>query len=415
MPDGCTPTHVDPPSLGPRRRLWRNGWLLFVVGAVATGLVVAWCRPYGPDASYRRGRAALTNGDREAVLVESDRLVRTAGYAPHGWLLKGLLLTRLGKLDEAIVYLQKGAEDRSLVVEANTTAAQCYYQSSLYLQAIHAAQAALEQDETCLDARRWLASAYYDLGAVSHAVGELERISREAPTDPRPARLLGLIAKDGENFSRAIDFYRESLRRDPVQSDVENVLLELAECQIKLSHFDDALMTLKNCERSAMALTLEAECHSGLGRFNDAHDRLQQALTIDPRYFPAKLALGKLALDQGNTDLAVSLLTEAVRLDPHVSQGHFQLSQALRLAGMVDQADDELRQMQEIQALEREFSDLHDTAAKQPNDPKIRFRTGELALRLGKPKLAQIWFRAALAIDPNHAQARAAIRQPRDP
>ena len=77
----------------------------------------------------------------------------------------------------------------------------------------------------------------------------------------------------------------------------------------------------------------------------------------------------------------------------------------------VEQADDELRRMLEIQALEREFKELHDTAANRPDDAEVRYRTGELALQLGKPKLARVWFLAALAIDPKHVKARAAINQ----
>ena len=77
----------------------------------------------------------------------------------------------------------------------------------------------------------------------------------------------------------------------------------------------------------------------------------------------------------------------------------------------VEQADVELRRMLDIQALEREFKDLHDTAANRPDDAEVRYRTGELALQLGKPQLARVWFRAALAIDPKHVKARAAISQ----
>lgn len=401
-----------PPPVPPSRMIRRGGWLVLAatLGSLAV-LVSNGPLPFGPEASYRRGKAALLSSDREAVLRESERLVRIAGYEPHGWLLKGLLLTRLGKLDEAIVYLAKATELDALAVEANTAASQCYYQSGLYLQAIDAARKALRQDETCLDARRWLAAAYYDLGANSHAVGELERIAASAPGDPRPVRLLGLIAKDGELFPRAIEYYRESLRRDQQQPGLQELLAELAECQVKLSQFDEAIETLKECEKSAVVLTLQAECHSGLGRFDEAHDRLRQALKLDDHYFPAKLAQGRLLLDQGQVEQAERALDEAVQMEPAISQARFQWSQALRRLGKVAQADAELRRMQEIQALEREFSDLHDAAASRPDDAEIRYRAGELARQLGKPRLAQVWFRAALAINPRHVKARAAVQQ----
>lgn len=390
-------------------RRFRGRWGMVFVALVVTIVTALWVsRNLSPENAYRRGRAALLTGDREAVLREAESLIQTPKYQSHGWLLKGLLLSRLGKLDQAIIYLHKSAETESLAIEANTVAAQCLYQSGLYLQAIQASERALEQDDHCVDARRWLAAAYYDLGAVSNAVQELERISVEAPSDPRPTRLLGLIARDSENYSEAIPYYRESLKRDQNQPEV---VAELAECQMKRNESAEALVTLEQCEPSAAVLTLTAECLNNLGKSNEAHDRLQDALKIDPQYFPAKLALGMLYLDQGKNSQALQALTDAVRLNPKVSQVHFQLSQAMNRAGDKQGADRELQQMQEIQALEREFSSLHAAAAKEPNDAALRFRAGELARQLGKVKLARLWYRAALAIDPADIKSRTALNE----
>lgn len=381
---------------------------MLIVGVVVAILSV---QERGPQGSYRRGRAALLEVDREAVLREVESLSQTPGYEHHAWLLQGLLLTQLGRCDEAIVYLGKAAEHDQMMVEANTAAAQCLYTSGLYLQAIHAAETALQRDESCLAARRWLAAALYDLGALPNAVNELQRISDAAPLDPRPDRLLGLIAKDGEHFVDAIKFYRESLRRDPHQHDLPAIQTELAECQLRLGEFAEVLQTLQDAEPTAATLTLEAEGYSGLGKSGDAHDRLNDALKLDPGYFPAILAQGKLLLDEGAADKAVAVLEIAIQREPANSQGHFQLSQALRQTGNIARADDELKRMREFQAIEREFTDLHESAAQQPNDPEIRYRTGELARQLGKLKLARVWFRAALAIDPRHVKARIALEE----
>lgn len=388
------------------------GWV--VLGAVVVLASFAgslWWSSTRPEASYQRGRKALISGDREIVTLESDKLLRIPGYEPQGALLKGLLLARIGKLDEAIPWLGQASDREALAVEASTVAARCFYMSGRYLEAIDAAHSALDQDATCLDARRWLAAAYYDLGALSHAIAELERISVEAPADARADRLLGLIAKDGEQYLRAIGHYTESLRRDDQQPDRESILLELAESQVKSGKFPEALVTLKDCRRSAASLTWEAECRSNLGETAEAHVRLRDALELDSGYFPARLAQGKLLLDGSQAEEAVGVLQAAIQLQPQHSQAHFQLSQALRRLGKIDQADVELRRMGEIQAMEREFTDLHEEAAKKPDDADIRVRTGELARKLGKSKLAEVWFRAALAINPHHARARAALSQ----
>lgn len=407
MSELSPPATAAPPDQKGRRPF---GWLLLVAGIVAVaGLAIAWSQCFSPDSGYRRGRQALMNGDREIVLREAERLLATPGYELKGHLLRGLMLSRSRKVDEALPDLEKASHSPELAAEASTAAARCFYSMGRYLEAIDAANAAIALDASSLDARRWLAAAYYDLGAVSHAVVELERINAEAPSDAKPSRLMGLIAKDGEQFTNAVTFYEESLRRAPDQPERETVLLELAECQVKLGRFDDALGTLKQCSRSATALTWEAECQSNLGQFETARDRLNQAIELDRRYFPARLALGKLLLDKGEAESAVKTLQDAIPLNPNNSQAYFQLSQALRLMKKDEEADAALQRMREIQALEREFTDLHEKAASQPTDADIRYRTGELALKLGKPQLAQVWFRAALAINPNHAKARAAL------
>jgi hypothetical protein len=47
---------------------------------------------------------------------------------------------------------------------------------------------------------------------------------------------------------------------------------------------------------------------------------------------------------------------------------------------------------------------------REVNNADLRNRLGELALELGKPRLAAVWFRAALAIDADHARAFAALK-----
>ena len=345
---------------------------------------------FGPEGLYRQGREALIEGDRVRVLEIAEQLLKTAGLEPEGNLLKGLILARAGKRDEAIVCLQRAAINPKLAVEANTITARCCYESGRYLHAIDAALHALQQDPHALDARRWLASAYYDLGAVSEATTEMEHISAHDPTDARPDRLLGLIAKDSELYSKAIGHYRKSLERDPRQSGVEQVLIELAESQTKVDQF---------------------QCNTSLGRFELAESQLIEAMALDPQYSPAKLAMGKRMLDQGQAENAAQILVVARQLEPFNREIQLHLSQAFRAMGKTEEADVALKRMLEIQAWEREFSDLHDQVASHPDDAELRYRTGELANRLGKSQLAVLWFRAALSIDPSHSRSREALQQ----
>jgi tetratricopeptide (TPR) repeat protein len=412
MNDPAMPkANADAIPARPSRLRWvvLSGCLILAIAVAA--LLGIWFRSNQPESLYLRGRAALQAGDRETARRLAEALARTPGYELHGELLRGMLLARAGLYQEALVHLEPASRQKSTSVDANSAAAGCLYAMGLYLQTINTAQAALQQDPHCLNAMRWLASAYYDLGAIPHAMTELEKLKVEAPTDPRPDRLLGVIAKDGEHFQEAVEHYRESIRRDPNQPDREAILRELAESQIALNEFNEALQTLKESSRSAASLTLESSCHRGLGQIETATGKIREALNLDPRYYPAKLLQGKLFLDADHLEEAVAATREAIEFEPGNSKAHLQLSQALRQLGRTAEADAELKTMLEIQVIEREFTDLHDAAAKQPSDAHIRQRIGALARRLGKPELAKIWFRAALAIQPNLESATTGLRE----
>lgn len=402
---------AGPPVRGPRQSSSRP-IRLAAVGALALAAAgVSWWNWHRPEKSFSRGREALRAGDRQQVLREARQLQETPGFEPHGRLLSGLLLLRSGKPAEALTELQQAAQGESTALEAMTAAAECYYQLGQYIEVIDTAHAVLARNAEALDARRWLAAAYYDLGDLSDAVTELQTISTQSPDDPKPERLLGLIYKDNERFTEAVEHYRESIRRGPQQDDRQLVLLELAESLIRLSRFDESLQTLTDCDLTARSLALKAECLEGLGRADEAKGVLRQAIEIEPAYLPPVLQLAKLLLEAGRADEAVGMLQDAVRTAPHNGRAHYQLSQAYTRLGQQAKAAEELQLFQEAQQSEREFTDLHLAAAKNPSDADVRYRLGVLSRQFQKPELARVWFRAALAIHPGHGPARLALSE----
>ena len=346
--------------------------------AAVTGLSVLiltawWWKSSRPENCYRRGRLALATGDRRTALREARQLIGTPGFEPQGRLLSGFAWRQPA---EALQELQIAARAGETAVEALTAAAECYYVLGQYLQTIEVSRSALEQDDVALNARRWLASAFYDLGATGNAAEQLGIVSARVPDDPRPDRLMGLINKDNERFAEAVGHYRESLHRNPHQADRMAILVELATSLVKLNRYDEALDTLRECERTAAVLTLEAECKQSLDRADDALDDLREALTVDAAYLPAHLTLGKLYLLKGCLDDAVTAgkggttapARTAARRGSH-------LSQAYGRRGERDKAAEQLRPlMQQTQTVEREFTDLHEAAAAKPTDADVRYR-----------------------------------------
>jgi tetratricopeptide (TPR) repeat protein len=409
-------TESDRPAAESRPRRARR-WIAAVTVLSLAAMIGGgfWWNSIQPENCFRRGRAALKAGDRRTVIRESLRLKKTPGFEPHGRLLSGLLFVQDGRPAEALPELQLAARVREIEVEALTGAAACYYLLGRFPETINVASAALQQDPGAVDARRWRAAAYYDLGAADSALADLAQISQDVPEDPRPDRLRGLISKDFGEYSVAIEHYRESLRRDPHQRERTEIFEELAASLAKLSRWDEAQEALRECGRTAPVLTLSAECAQNLGRTEEADQLLQEALQIDPNFLAARLQRASLLLLENRAAEAVPFLEATVRQASHSSQAHFYLSQAYRRTGAHEKAEAELQLRHETEKIERQFFDLNETASQKPIDPEVRYQLGVLARKLGKKELAAVWFRAALALAPYHAAARAALDEEEAP
>jgi len=392
---------------GRRRRKLAVATLAIV--AIGVGIAGWQWNANQPRNRYLRGRRALEAGDRRAALRESQHLMTIPGFEPHAHLLAGLLLTYSGRAPEALQELQHAAWNDETAVEALTAAAECYYSLGRFHEVVEASRAALARDEKAIAARRWLAVAYYDLGAMANATQELTRISEEDPADPRSEFVLGLIAKDDEQFAQAVEHFQRAQSRGLVGTNRETLLLDLAESLLKLSRHEEALEPLADCERSARSLTYESEALQGLRRQEEAYSKVREAIELDPEFFPARLQEGSLLLYDQRIAEAAAAFEKAVHLAPHSSRAHFQLSQAYQRLGKTDEVARQLELMKEFQAMEIEFSELNGKASEFPNDADLRVRIGQLAQKLGKPELAQMWFRAALALKPDHGAARKAL------
>lgn len=54
---------------------------------------------------------------------------------------------------------------------------------------------------------------------------------------------------------------------------------------------------------------------------------------------------------------------------------------------------------------------MHQQAMQDSSNVELRYELGQVALQLGKTKLADHWLRMALVLDPAHGKAAAALRQ----
>jgi len=383
-----------------------------VVLALAAAAAPAWlAEKTAPDRLFQRAKQALAQNDLATVHAAAEALNGLAAYEPHRHLLEGMVLLHSNRLLEAVQHFRLANEHPETKGLAYALSGEALYKAKRFRDAQRILVEAIRIDPSYTDARRWLAALYYDIGMMDHALEQLQAVAEQAPADPRPARLRGLIYKDFEAYERAVAEYRESLRRAPNQPDKQAVLVELAYCQLKLGRAAEALETLRRASPTADALALQAECCQLQGDEATAKKLVRDALRLDPKHLGAKLVKAALELADGDPAAAVRTLEKAAEDHPKEYLVRYKLIQAYERAGRKDLARGQVQAMNELRQLRTQFAELHNKAMKDPVSADIRYQLGVLANKLGKPELAYTWFTAALALQPDHPAARQALSE----
>jgi tetratricopeptide (TPR) repeat protein len=338
-----------------------------------------------------------------------ERLSALPQYQAHSHYLRGAIHLRQGRLIESLNEFSHSADHPELEVETLIMCGQALYQSQRAREAQQFWTKALRRNPSAVSAHRWLGILYYDLGAMDQAIVHLDKTSQLAPEDPRPDRLMGLIYKDYERFADAVPRYRESLRRNANHPDREQILLELAECQIRLSDYAGALESLEQCAPSPARMVLEAECYFARGQADLAQRLTRQALNAAPDDPSTLLLQGRIFLERGDAKAAVETLARAVQLHPMDYALHYNLSQAYNRTGEEENARQAAQRAEQLRTLREEFAALHLQAISAPMNADLRVQLGNLAVKLDRSDLAATWYRAALSLDPSHQEAAKAL------
>ncbi len=406
MAPGLSKNPVEPARR--RRRLgWRLGVVLaavLLVGAAsAAGYVWYWNRP---EQQFARALEAVRHGQWEAVRGYAEALARAPGYEPHTHFLRGVLLVESGKPFAALAEFGHSVEHGDLRVATLTLSGRALYEARRWADAARLLRQAVEADPQAVEAHRYLALSYYALGLNRQCTMHLLRVAELAPDDPRPHRLLASMHKDFQEYAAAVENYQEALRRTgQALPDRQAVLLELAECQLQLQQPEAAAQTLAGVPPGPDRWALEAECLRQQGRLDEAERRVDQALDQRPALLAALLLKGDLCLARGDARAAAEILARARLAYPKSHHVVAKLMQAYRRLGDEARVRELAGQADALKTLWTQFSELHAQAADQPENADVRCRLGELARQLDRPDLARAWFEAALAIQPNHAEA----------
>ena len=391
-----SPTLVPPAHTG--RWIRRVTLLLLLLGLLAG---VAWrYRITRPDYRLARGLDALRAKDTDRVRAYADRL-EASGAADHAHLLRGEALLALGSPALALVEFNKIASEGSLRLRAAALSGRCLLELGELREAHRAFRFVVDEQPDHADAHRGLAAIAYDLGRLGEAVEHLLRVAELDPQDSRPHRLIGLIYKDLSQDSDAEAAYRESLRRGGPAALERDVKLGLAEVLARQTKYADGLkavegLPMTTADEVPNPVSLRAECLRGLGRPQEAATELDAAL---PKFPSAELwrLRGQVHQDLAQLPEAVKCFERAVELGPQEHRSHYALGQAYSGVGRTEDAARSFTRVDAIKKNLDRVSALTQEAMAKPWDAKVRLELADLSDGMGKPKLAQMWRKAAAA------------------
>lgn len=371
-----------------------------------------------PMTRVTRAMQALNGGDLKSVEKEIKALMEMKGGDAYAKYIAGVALMRENKHAEALNAFGGAVQNPDLAADTLTLSGEALVYLNQRAEAENLLLQALSIDPEQVDAHRWLASLYYDMGAHDHAAAHLRRITELAPDDYRPYRLLGLMNKDFEDYETAVTNYDESLQREPPVLVRAEILLEKAQSLAKLRKYDEAraalasplLKEVQQPEFVAMMKGTLAECLLDEGKPVEADQVISEILEIDPQNLNALVLRGTLLQLNNQLPEAAQVLTQAVNSDPYDYTARFKLAQVYQGQGNVELAKSTLAKAEELKALREKFSQLHQEAAADLTNVDVRYAMGETALELGRPDLAAVWFQSVLNINPEHAQATAALQ-----
>lgn len=388
---------------GARRWLARLALPVVLLGAAAGGWQW-WRHTTAPDYLLRRGQAALRSGDQERAKRTAARL-EVAGHRDHARLLRGEAALRRRDLTRAVGEFNRIRDRDDVLVEASAVYGQWFLlELQMPAEAEHFLRFVASRRPDHVDARRGLATIYYDQRAWAAAVLHLTAWGDLDPADGRPYRFIGLIYRELDQPKPAIPAYREALRRTLQPFVAEEVRQELAECLTLQSEYGEALEVLggagSTADEAPRLVAVRAECLWGLRRVDEAHGLLDAALARNPGDAELLRLRARMHLAVQEAQAAAGLLERVLRDHPHDHTSRYQLALAYESLGRPAEAAEQRRLVEKTQAMLKRLTDLVHEAGDKPWDASLRRKAAQLCRELDKPDLAESWLRAAASCPP---------------
>lgn len=350
---------LQPTAAAPQRGLGNAYyWQGHLDQSIAAYQRAAALAPQDPAAPLLAGLVQAQQGDIAGAIASQQAAARLATCDPAPYLLLGGLYFQQNDYIRAA-----GAYESALAVNPGNANAWYVLGSLRRLQddltgAAEAAQKAVDLDPNIVEAQRVLATSRFRLGDAAGALPAAQALARLEPQTAANQSLLGDIYLSLQRWDAAVQAYEAALALEDSAS--THVLLGMAQ--------------------------LES------GQTPAAVEQMQAALTLEPNNHQAWQGLGSAYVQQGKLTEAAAAYEKALSIEES-ALAHEQLALIDVQLGDTEQA----------------ITHYQRAAALDPSQVRFQVRLGGLYASQGRLADAETAFRAALATNPDNADAHAGL------
>jgi tetratricopeptide (TPR) repeat protein len=359
----------------------------------------------------------------------------TPGY----YFLLGRHLESEGKIDDAIAAHRRAIDLAPESAEIRAELAGLYARQDRALEALEAAEAALQRDAANREANRILGSIYAAFvdqkqpirrgddptQYAARAIASLEKARGSGATDPSLELMLGRLYLQTSAFDKAITPLRRVFEEQPAYSEAA---LLLSNAFHGAGRIDDATRTLQEAlaenPRFYRGHLRLAELYDEQRRWKDAAAAYAAAQSVNPR---ADLMVRRAAalLNSGATAEAMAMLQDAMKRNPERPDAAllYLLAHAQRQTKDLDAASataerlrktypDDIRGLYAMAAVlesKAQYAEaaavLKDLIARAPDDASLVYQYAHALDKGGRAADAEAALRGLLARDPRDANA----------
>ena len=288
--------------------------------------------PILADAHLGLSRVALLTDDLETAKTEANRALE---LDPHllkdGRLQRGLVLWRLGQLEEAVAELEKAkAEDPRSTTIPITLGAVLLERGDLP-GAEGNLGLALSNEPSNHEALYYLALVKAKRLEFTQALDNMRKAVERAPNRADYHYAYGVILRDAKNLPDAMSAWRRAVELAPNHADAHEAL---GHALLESGQFDEAITSfeasLSADPRRTRALGSIGDAYFAAARWNDAIKRYQAALKTDPKLTYVYYKVARAFTEQAQHAKAIDWYRKATTLEPENPMAYYYLGFAYK-------------------------------------------------------------------------------------